>query len=286
MDEELNERFIPIGKMAEINHVSIATLRHYDKLGLLKPKYLNVQTGYCYYDIQQNARLDMIAYMKELGMSLSEIAHVFEKGDLGEIEGVLAEKNEQFHQEMAELKMRHDAVERAIRSIERYRKAPSTGVPSLEFIERRYTWGVPCQNNFYETDDISAYERCVAVLHQALLKADIPNIHSYNEGTSILKEDFIRGNFVAKDAFAFLDHNLSTKLNDVSIVESGMFACIYADKYEDEVPFATRLLEFCQNQGYRISGNYICEILTGFNVFDTEERSMYLRLQVPVAFDK
>jgi len=52
------------------------------------------------------------------------------------------------------------------------------------------------------------------------------------------------------------------------------------------VPFATRLLEFCQNQGYRISGNYICEILTGFNVFDTEERSMYLRLQVPVAFDK
>ena len=51
MDEELNERFIPIGKMAEINHVSIATLRHYDKLGLLKPKYLNVQTGYRYYDI-------------------------------------------------------------------------------------------------------------------------------------------------------------------------------------------------------------------------------------------
>lgn len=26
-----------------------------------------------YYDINQNARLDMIAYMKELGMSLKEI---------------------------------------------------------------------------------------------------------------------------------------------------------------------------------------------------------------------
>ena len=37
-------------------------------MGLLKPCYVDEQTHYRYYDIKQNARLDMIQYMKELGM--------------------------------------------------------------------------------------------------------------------------------------------------------------------------------------------------------------------------
>ena len=34
------------------------------------------QTHYCYYDIKQNACLDMIQYMKELGMELKEIKEI------------------------------------------------------------------------------------------------------------------------------------------------------------------------------------------------------------------
>lgn len=42
-------------------------------MGLLKPCYVDEQTHYRYHDIKQNARLDMIQYMKELGMELKEI---------------------------------------------------------------------------------------------------------------------------------------------------------------------------------------------------------------------
>ena len=70
----MQEELLPIGKMAALNRVSISTLRLYDEKGLLKPRYTDPQTGYRYYHIDQNARLDMIAYMKELGMSLSQIA--------------------------------------------------------------------------------------------------------------------------------------------------------------------------------------------------------------------
>lgn len=37
---------------------------------------------------------------------------------------------------------------------------------------------------------------------------------------------------------------------------------------------------------YRIAGDYICEVMTGFPVFDSNPRSMFLRLQVPVRFRK
>ena len=71
----MKEDLISIGKMAALNRVSIPTLRLYDEKGLLKPRYTDEKTGYRYYDINQNARLEMIVYMKELGMSLSLSAH-------------------------------------------------------------------------------------------------------------------------------------------------------------------------------------------------------------------
>ena len=89
----MKEELLSIGKMAKLNRVSIPTLRLYDEIGLLKPRYVDPDSGYRYYDIHQNARLDMIAYMKELGMSLSEIAEAFQKEDLDMIESLLVQKS-------------------------------------------------------------------------------------------------------------------------------------------------------------------------------------------------
>ena len=88
----MKRNLLSIGKMAEMNQVTVPTLRLYDQLGLLKPRHVDGQTGYRYYDINQNARLDMIAYMKELGMSLKEIQGVLEAEDIALIEQILARK--------------------------------------------------------------------------------------------------------------------------------------------------------------------------------------------------
>ena len=271
--------------MAEINGVSIPTLRLYDKNGLLKPAYIDPESGYRYYTLQQTARLDIIAYMKELGMSLSEIRDVLRKEDIAVIEGILAQKNEQLHEQMRRLKERHDAVERAISQIERYRKSPATGTIALEYIDRRHIWSIPCPVNFYEKDR-NSYEETVMALRRELLKAGIPQVHSYNLGTSILQKNFEEGRFIADKIFIFSDRRILEHPGNISTVESGMFACIYLDDYDDEIDFGKRLFDFCNENGYIICGDYICEELTEFNVFDGSRRNMFLRLQVPIKFSQ
>ena len=281
----MKRNLLSIGKMAEMNQVTVPTLRLYDQLGLLKPRHVDGQTGYRYYDINQNARLDMIAYMKELGMSLKEIQGVLEAEDIALIEQILARKNEQIHEQMRALRLRHNAVERAIASIERYRKSPATGTIALEYIDRRYVWGIPCPENFYEKD-IASYEQALMDLRRALLKKNCPQIHSYNTGTSITKENFVQGRLVADRVFIFTDQQAQACGLTASVVDSGMYACIYLDHYDDEIACAGKLLAFCRNNGYRIAGDYLCEVLTEFNVFDGDQRSMFLRLQVPVDFSR
>lgn len=279
----MQNELLSIGKMAEINNLTVATLRLYDELGLLHPRRKDPQSGYRYYDMAQNARLDMIAYMKELGMSLAEIADILKKEDITLIEAILIRKNEQLHSQMRELKARHNAVERAIASVERYRKSPVKGTIALEYIDRRYLWGLPCRDNFYDTD-IYAYERELMYLRQALMNRGFSHIHSYATGTSITRENFLAGCFEAKDVFIFLDYRDVQNFRDATVLDSGMYACIYLDSYDDEVSYANRLLEVCHAGGWRVSGDYICEVLTEFNVFDSNRRNMFLRLQVPVTF--
>ena len=73
---------LSIGKMAKVNRVTIATLRLYDEMGLLRPSYIDTETGYRYYDIRQTSRLDFIRYMRELGLSLSDIQDLLQREDI------------------------------------------------------------------------------------------------------------------------------------------------------------------------------------------------------------
>lgn len=65
---------IKIGLFATIGQVSIDALRHYDRLGLLKPSQVDAFTGYRYYTLEQLPRLHRILALKDLGLSLEQIA--------------------------------------------------------------------------------------------------------------------------------------------------------------------------------------------------------------------
>ena len=70
---------LKIGEFARVGQVSIATLRHYDQCGLLKPNALDPDTGYRYYSLDQLARLNRILAFKDLGFPLEQITRLLEE---------------------------------------------------------------------------------------------------------------------------------------------------------------------------------------------------------------
>lgn len=276
------DTYIPIGKMAEINHTTVATLRLYDQKRLLSPRYIDPQTGYRYYSMDQSYRFDLICYMKDLGMSLGEIEYIFQKEDIMVIEDILSRKHEQLHTQLRTVKARHNAVERAIASIERCRKSPATGTITLEYIDRRTIWSLPAVSNFYELG-IDAFEQQASALRYCLIRKGGVQVHSYNLCTSIARGDYIADRFVPDQIFAVVDPQFEF-IQETSQLDSGMYACIYLDNFDDEIRYARALREYCAAHNYQICGDYICEIMTVFRIFDSEKNSMFLRLQVPVRF--
>lgn len=64
---------IKIGDFAKIFDVSIKTIRFYEEKGLLNPKYVDIYTGYRYFDDENIKEMSKIVALKKLGLELQDI---------------------------------------------------------------------------------------------------------------------------------------------------------------------------------------------------------------------
>lgn len=67
---------MPIGRFSNACRLSIKALRHYDERGLLKPSFVDPDTGYRYYRSDQARDAVMIALLRSLEIPLETIKHV------------------------------------------------------------------------------------------------------------------------------------------------------------------------------------------------------------------
>lgn len=73
-----------IGEFSGLTGISINMLRNYDRLGLLKPEYVDKMTGYRFYSEKQLVSGNYIQVLKSLGFSLSEITEIIKADKLDE----------------------------------------------------------------------------------------------------------------------------------------------------------------------------------------------------------
>src|SRR5688572_7196693 len=74
----MNERkdLLSIGTFADMTRLSIKALRLYDQLDILRPRHVDSQSGYRYYESDQLSRARMIRNMRDMDMPLAEIRRV------------------------------------------------------------------------------------------------------------------------------------------------------------------------------------------------------------------
>ncbi|GAA0176678.1 helix-turn-helix domain-containing protein [Clostridium sediminicola] len=271
---------LTIGQMSKLNNISKQALRLYDKIGLLKPYIINEETGYRYYSIKQSAQLDMIQYMKSLGMTLSDIKNIFDKNDLFVMKSILQQKSEEINKQIKKLKYQKRAIERSIGSYERYENSPSDGTILVEYIEKRRMYCVDEGLNFYDYD-IDVYEGMLRELKNKLISDGVPEIYFCNAGTILRKENLEKQKFVSSEVFVFVDkEHVDEKL--IVQIPSNTYLCIYCSSFDKEKEYILKLLNEVEKKRYEIVGDYICEVLAELPVFHNEERSMFSRLQIPI----
>jgi DNA-binding transcriptional MerR regulator len=108
-----------IGEFSKIAQVSGRLLRFYDEIGLFSPEFTDPQTGYRFYSAKQLPRLNRILVLKELGLSLEQIARLVERNpSVEEIRGMLTLRKTQIEQTVQEEMERLRVVEMRLEQLE------------------------------------------------------------------------------------------------------------------------------------------------------------------------
>lgn len=278
----MNNQKLTIGQMAEINQVSRQTLRHYDAEGLLTPSVVDEETGYRYYHLRQSARLDMIQYMKSLGIGLRDIKSYINEHDTNKIVSLLDEKQSDVERQILQLQQQKKAIRRMVESIQRYETAPPDGTIVLEYIGSRTIYCYDTGTNFY-AGGIEAYEQMLRQLKEQMRDRKLPEIYFYNAGTILRKERVQRREFYSSEVFVLVDKDYGEQAFLTRLPPSTYY-CIYCNQFDKEREYALRLLEHVAKEGLQITGDYLCEVLFEPPVSSNAQRDMLMRLQVPVSF--
>ena len=107
-----------IGQVSKLFEISKDTLRHYDKIGILKPE-VNEANGYRYYYEEDLEKLGLILETKYLGIPLSEIKETIESESLIQYKSLVEKQEESIKKQIEELKIKQEHLQEARETIDK-----------------------------------------------------------------------------------------------------------------------------------------------------------------------
>ncbi len=242
-----------IGEIAKLFNLSTQTLRLYDRIGLLKPSYINETTGYRYYSIDQFIKLECIKRCKVMGFSLDEIKELI--GSDTSIESMLELTKKQktvIKHKMEELHL----IEKQLNILEnKINDTINIGFNKMSFVENKERKFIKYKENIVTLEELEISSREVVMdieKNYSMLEHDISFIISYND---ILKYN----NRIYKSILVQLnsEEEFTGNKNIVKIPKGKYLTMYFDDSTADNRKYYNEMINFIHENNIEVEGDFL-----------------------------
>lgn len=245
------ERYFSIGQIAKLHNISVETLRHYDRFGLLQPDYINEKTGYRYYSIKSFIKIDLIKQCKAIGLSLEEIKEII--NDYTSLESILnIVKNQKsiIDKKIIELNNIRDGIEKLENSIE---EALDVGInkPFIKYNKQRKLKKYDYTGRFTSEFEMK--------LRKSLLEIE-KKYNSFNLKIvfKICAKDIINnGEITYMKTMIQLNNDISCEEEDITIIPEGNYLTLYFDDdYSNNEKYYDKVVSYIKDNNINVVGEF------------------------------
>lgn len=266
--------------MAKLNHTTLATLRHYDKVGILSPVYVNPETGYRYYDVQQCLVFHMIQHHKALNMSLKEIKEILRRNDYDFLEQIYKKKLDEVNQALAEFEFRKEELERMMKGADHFCHHPPNGFIQMGFITAEYVYEKKAVRN-YVLEDIGSVIYDASSIEGQLIKSGFTEGY-LNFPFVTLSLDDIKHQRYRTEKLGIIVQGKNRKIAGVEQLPSSTSVFVYFEDFSKLCIYAEQVIAFCHAHNYTPAGDMICRLMGVLHLDDFKKTSEVYRLSIPV----
>lgn len=274
-----NNRLL-IGQMAKLNHTTLATLRHYDKVGILSPVYVNPETGYRYYDVQQCLVFHMIQHHKALNMSLKEIKEILRWNDYDFLEQIYKKKLDEVNQALAEFEFRKEELERMMKGADHFCHRPPNGFIQMGFITAEYVYEKKAVRN-YVLEDIGSVIYDASSIEGQLLKSGFTEGY-LNFPFVTLSLDDIKHQRYRTEKLGIIVQGKNREIAGVEQLPSSTSVFVYFEDFSKLCIYTEQIIAFCHAHNYTPAGDMICRLMGVLHLDDFKKTTEVFRLSIPV----
>lgn len=240
-----------IGEMSKLQNISVQTIRHYDKIGLLKPSYINEKTGYRYYSAKHLVILDLIKQCKAMGLSLDEIKELIENyTSFDSILNIMSNQKKMIDNKIKEL----SAVKNNITFLEeRIKKSLKEGIDKV-FIkyneERRF---IKYSNTKRYTEEFEIN------LSKTLVDLERSNSNSNKElAFAVSYEDIKKGDeLIYNNMLLGIKEGVKTEYENLITMPKGEYVTLnFDDDYNDTSKYYKKIMEYISKETIEVVGDF------------------------------
>lgn len=278
---------LSIGEMAKLRNVTVDTLRHYDKIGLLKPYHIDPDTGYRYYSIYQYEVLGTIKELRKIGFSLEEIKEFLTNRNVKKSVQLLRKSMDNIQAKIKELQNIHNILTTRISNVEHFtNNYRNSNILIKKFEDREY---IQLARTVSWEDKENIYLGLLEL--ENMIDGVIPVLGSNKFGEFIKKEyfdeirqtsDFSHSLSEYQSQFFILLQNEESKMPTQKL-EKGLYICSYYGGLKREKMLAQfkKLLHYCDTHGYVIIGDAVQIMQVDISLTDQYDEAYY-EIQIPI----
>lgn len=268
----MKDKFL-IGELAKIFNVSTDTLRHYDKINLLKPEQ-DPDNSYRYYDISSMFKLSRILFLKNLGISLGEIEDYMKNKNTDRLLNMLKKKNDDIDSRIQQLTNLKQKINIKLELLSHAKtKLDKISVVSIKERKGIFLKTIDLENS-YEVKERFKQSENYLKMSSWLVEGEV--------FTSISKEDMAIGVFNQYQYFIEIkpiDEELEEQL--VTLPENDHACLTFIGPYTDLVRHYRTLVDWIKDNDYTIIGDSI-EYNIVDNDYSDSEDEFITEIQIPI----
>ncbi|GAB6168850.1 helix-turn-helix domain-containing protein [Clostridium carnis] len=215
-----------IGEVSKIKEITIKALRYYHKMGILIPSYIDEETGYRYYSIDQFIYIDIIKGCRALGTSIIELQEIFKERDTDKLLDFLKLKKSEAEENINKMREIIKNIDMLNRSVECSKDIVRNNEIDIKNFEQRYVIVVPCKE-VGSLKELLYYSNLEKIIKEKNLQVSMER--------GIIYDINLDGNIEPKYVFNGIkgEHNLEDE-NNIKILPLGKYLTLSYSKENEE----------------------------------------------------
>ncbi|MCC0636092.1 MULTISPECIES: MerR family transcriptional regulator [unclassified Clostridioides] len=241
--------YFSIGEVSRLFDLSIKTLRYYDKVGILKPAYVNQENKYRYYSREQFMSIDVIKYCKIMGMALEDIKKLIDSdSSIDSMMNTIDRQNKMIEnkiKELSDVKNYLNDIEFKVNELLKY----DLNNVFIKYNKERKVNVYKC--NSKDEVELEMYLRHI-ILHiqdkyndvYPIISGSISYEKVIKEGKALLYDDIV-------------DFKEREEYENEHILPAGEYlTIIYDDNWNNAYDYYQKIIDYAKNNNIELVGNF------------------------------